>query len=367
MSSDSGIIEKIELYTKGKLSQEERVLFEDELASDEQLRKSLELSLLADELVIAQETLKLKEQMRKDLYLYKSRPNWNIYALALLIGLAGGIYIYYNLSSEPDGPVNVPSKHEQVVTSEKAQESETIPLSKSDKITKEKLTIHSDKQSVRSKGEAPSEFPEKDELVMIPQPGLTLKDSVTSGEEKKINTSVVTLADPCEDLKGDVRFAVTASCKGKETGRVQLYPQTVKGGKPPYTFILNDKQSLSHFDELSSGTYSLKIKDSRNCIVENTNKVVITEQICRTSRAYVFNPEYDRAWSVPYDRDKDPVNLVFIEKSGKVYYQSRVQNFHPEEWSGESNMGLSLGIGLYFFTIEYSDGSVDEGTVTITK
>lgn len=350
MSSGSDIIEKIELYAKGKMSQEERALFEGELASDEQLRKSLELSMLADELVIAQEALKLKEQMRKDLYLYKSKPNWNVYALALLIGLAGGIYVYYNLSSEADVPVNVTSKQVQVVVSEKTREPEAmpLPLSKPDKHSKESLTVKSDKQSIQSQEVAPSELTEKDEPPLIPQSGLTLKDSAVSNEDKKIQPAVLPQKDPCAELKGDVRYAVTASCKGKETGKVQLYPETVKGGKPPYTFMLNDKQSLSHFDELSSGTYYLRIKDSRSCMVEGTSKIVIPEQICTTSKAYVFNPEYDRAWSVPYDRDKEAVNFVLIEKSGKVYYQSRVQNFQPEEWSGESNMGLSLGIGLYF-------------------
>ncbi len=369
MSSDSGIIEKVELYTRGEMSQEERVLFEVELASDEQLRKSLELSMLADELVIAQEALKLKEQMRKDLYLYKSKPNWNIYALALLIGLAGGIYVYYNLISEPGAPVNLATKQEQVITSEKATEPGAIPLplSKPDKHTKESLTVQSDKHSIQSQEVAPYELTEKDEAPLPPQSGLTLKDSVAGNEDKKIQPAVLPQEDPCAELKGDVRYTVTASCKGKGTGKVQLYPETVKGGKPPYTFMLNDKQSLSQFDELSSGTYHLRIKDSRNCMVEGTSKIVITEQICSTSKAYIFNPEYDRAWSVPYDRDKEPVNIAIIEKSGKIYYQSRVQNSHPEEWSGESNMGLSLGIGLYFFTIEYSDGSVDEGTVTITK
>ncbi|MBO9699056.1 MAG: hypothetical protein J7604_02540 [Sporocytophaga sp.] len=365
MSLGSEMIEKVELYSRGKMSYEERASFEEELASNEQLQKALDLSLLADELVIAQEALKLKEQMRKDLY--KSKPNWNIYALALLIALGGGIYGYYYLNSNDSGPsVPVSSKHDLPVNNEQSNETGAAPLVKSDRRA-ERIGNRSEEHTMTSQDLPPSELFTDKEPQELPKKGITLTDSVVKEELKKTISPVLTPEETCADLKGDVKFTVTASCKGKETGEVRVFPETVKGGKQPYTFILNEEQSLSHFDHLSSGIYKLKIKDSRNCIVESTHNVVIAEQVCKTSKAYIFNPEYDRVWSVPYDRDKDPVNLVLIDKSGKVFYQSKVQSYQPAEWSGESNMGLDLGIGLYFFTIEYSDGSIDDGTVTITR
>ncbi|WP_028978681.1 hypothetical protein [Sporocytophaga myxococcoides] len=367
MSSGSEILEKVELYSRGKMSVEERASFEEELASNEQLQKALNLSVLAEELVVAQEALKLKEQMRKDLY--KSKPNWNIYALALLITLGSGVfgYYYYLNSKDSSSPVVHKSyKHDQSVNNKQPDETEAAPLLKSDKKA-ERISGRSEEKLIISQVLPASESITDNGPQMIPQTGLTFKDSVVNEEQKKNNSPVLTPVDPCLDFKGDVKFTVTPNCKGKETGEVRLYPETVKGGKQPYTFMLNEEQSLSHFDRLSSGTYKLKIKDARNCIVESTQNVVITDQICKTSKAYIFNPEYDRAWSVPYDRDKDPVSFVLIEKSGKVFYQSRVQSYQPSEWSGESNMGQDLGVGLYFFTIEYSDGSVDDGTVTITR
>lgn len=365
MSSGDEIIEKAELYSKDKMSYEERASFEEELASNEQLQKTLDLSILADELVIAQEALKLKEQMRKDLY--KSKSNWNIYAVALLMALGGGIYGYYYLNSKNSGPSDqVSSKHDLSVNNEQSYETESTSLLKSDKKA-ERISSHSEEKIIISQDLPASESIENNGPQVIPQTAPALKDSAVNEEQKRNNNPVLTSVDPCVDFKGDVKFTVTPSCKGKETGEVRIYPETLKGGKQPYTFILNEEQSLSHFNHLSSGTYNLKIKDARNCIVESASKVVIAEQICKTSKAYIFNPEYDRVWSVPYDRDKDPVNLVLLDKSGKVYYQSKVQSYQPAEWSGESNMGVDLGIGLYFFTIEYSDGSIDDGTVTITR
>jgi len=365
MSSGSEIIEKVELYSRGKMSYEERASFEEELASNEQLQKSLELSMLADELVIAQEALKLKEQMRKDLY--KSKLNWNSYALALLIALGGSICGYYYLSSKDSSPsTHVSSRHDLSANEKQSYETEVAPLLKSDKKA-DKTDKRPEKQTVISQDLQASESFADNKPQVLSQPGLGLKDSIFNEEQKRNNSPVLVPVDPCIDLKGEVKFTVTASCKGKETGEVRVYPETVKGGKQPYTFMLNEEQSLSHFDRLSSGTYKLKIKDARNCIVESTYNVVVPEQICRTPKAYIFNPEYDRAWAVPYDRDKDPVSFVLIDKSGKVYYQSKVQSYQPAEWSGESNMGLDLGIGLYFFTIEYSDGSIDDGTVTVTR
>jgi hypothetical protein len=375
MSSGNELIEKIELYTSGKMNEVERTAFENELALDEQLQKQLDLSLFADEMVVAHEALKLKEQMKKDLYRSKPnpKPNWNIYGLIAFIGLAGGLYGYYKVNSVTTVPQHsIPADQEQVVAHDLPQKTDVGGFTQPEKKDKEK-TIPSVKPAYSlantrlAQENVLSEDVSDNANELLSSSEATIRDTVKKEEETLQSVADVPAVDPCLALKGDVRFSVTASCKGEDNGTLQVYEETVKGGMPPYTFIINGKQSPSRFEDLPAGTYTLIIKDSRNCTVESTSQVVVGERICATTKAYVFNPEYDRFWSVPYNRSKDPVKLVLIEKSGKVYYQSEVQNYQPEEWSGESNMGLGSGAGLYFFTIEYSDGSTDEGTITITR
>ena len=102
-------------------------------------------------------------------------------------------------------------------------------------------------------------------------------------------------------------------------------------------------------------------------MVENAKKVIVGEKKCAVRKEYVFNPEYDSSWPIPYDNEKQTSSFKILEKSGKVFFQTSVSASHPTEWKGESNTGLILGMGLYFFTIEYVDGSVDEGSIVVTR
>lgn len=55
------------------------------------------------------------------------------------------------------------------------------------------------------------------------------------------------------------------SCQGIPDGEIEV---TAKGGIAPYTFLWSTGQSTSKITGLSSGNYSVKIKDASGCIVE---------------------------------------------------------------------------------------------------
>lgn len=372
MNLDDIILEKIDRYTRGVMGGEERASFEKEIAYDERLQRKIELSMIVDQMVVAKEALKLKEQMRKDLY--KSKPNWGMYLGLALVSIAAGGGAFWAYQQTQKGgkeakpqvqTAEVPTKTSSnestlAVPSPKeadARPTTTKPLAK-EATAKVPLVAQVSPQVLENKEEKTIHKEEKTQ---------NSKETHVITERMESVPNPVPSINPCAGLQGDVDFSIVPSCKGEETGTVYIRTETVKGGKAPYTFSLGTRQSTSSFEHLASGEYDLWIKDAQDCRVEHKQKVFVPEKNCKKPQQYVFNPDYDHSWAIPYDRDKKPTRVVIQEKGGRVFYQSAVSDFLPADWAGDSNTGLALSFGLYFLTIEYADSSMDEATVMVTK
>lgn len=372
MNSDNIILEKIDRYTRGMMASEELESFEQEIASDAHLQRKIELSMIVDQMVVAKEALKLKEQMRKDLY--KSKPNWGTYLGVALVGvtLVGGAFWAYQHGQKSKNDIG------QLITANdvnvKNKVKETAVLVPSPKTEAETSQINSSGQ--KSENKAPSLTSQNSDQVLVPKEEKSVlpvevahdpKVLLKSEEKNETAPNRVVDTNPCTGLQPHVEFSIVSSCKGEETGEVHIHSETVKGGTAPYSFILGDKQSNMSFDKLGTGHYDLWIKDAQNCQVACQQKVFVPEKNCKTSQQYIFNPDYDHSWGIPYNKEKKPIRVMIMEKGGRVFYQSAVSDFHPSEWTGDSNTGLVLSMGLYFLTIEYADRSIDEATIVVTK
>ena len=370
MKESNEILDRIELYSKGKMSLEEKLAFESELSSNDALRDQFEFSQIVDQMVIMGEALKLKEQMGKDLNKAKSKI-WS-YLTASVFVLATSAGLFYALNKEEEKmhvivPISVIPKVAKQADNQKIKQTEIItpasPVAVKPFIKQEKKGNYSTSSTLS----AP-----KSEPVFLPLPVEVPSSAPTQAVEpaKAVHESVKALVidkDLCAGLIGQVEFYTVPSCRGQETGEVHLKAETVKGGHAPFSFTLGEKSSQKSFSQLASGQYSLFIRDANGCSVENSKKVVVGEKRCVDKKEYVFNPEYDLSWPIPYDTERQSVKIVIQEKGGKVFFQSAVSASHPAEWRGESNTGLMLSMGIYFFTIEYADGSVDEGSIVVSR
>ncbi len=370
MKENSDILDKIELYTKGKMRLEEKLAFEKELATDELVREQFEFSQIVDQMIIGNETLKLKEQMQKDLYNTKSNiGKYLAVSLFALIASAGLFFVFdkkeENVIKEVSPVTGVPQKINQIEKQVEIQKNTISAKTKTAVIQENKSSIKSNVNSPNtSESKVASVQPEMVQNISVPTSAQAISAQNVASKQ---NVTLALKQDPCASLEGDVEFYTSPSCKGQETGEVHLKTETVKGGLAPFTFTIGDRKAKNHIDRLAAGQYSLFIKDANGCSVENVKKVVVAEKKCINKIEYVYNPEYDSSWPIPYDADKQATSVKILEKGGKVFFQTAVSSSQPTEWKGESNTGLTLGMGIYFFTIEYADGSVDEGSIVVTR
>lgn len=377
MNSELELLEKIELYNRGKLGVEEKSAFETQIHSDPQLQKRVEASLIVEEMIICYEASKLKEQMRKDMSSNKVR--WKTYFAAALVLLSAGSFLYLlqsvkkNESFEPQPAY--PSNKVRVIPQKIERASEEIDEKKSSFPSQESgsniLKRKSEQAIISGNRTVPQTIvDERLPLVPISIDNITGFQDRGSQSEKTIGSTIAKTTEaysPCENLIGDVDFRTVPSCINGETGELHIDPKSTKGGTPPYVFEIGNKSSSANFYHLGPGTYRLTITDANGCKLEGSQTVSIESKNCKLNKEYTFNPDFDASWLIPYDIARQPKTFKIVDKGGKLFYQAPVEGFQPAEWKGESNTGLSLGLGLYFFSIEYLDGTIEEGSIVLTR
>ena len=370
MKESNEILDRIELYTTGKMSSVEKLAFEKELAANDGLRQQFEFSQLVDQMVIVGEASKLRKQMGKDLNKPNSRISTYLAAALIVAATCSGLYFLFNKNDEKvlvKAPVII---EEKVSLPEELKEEKTIVISEPVSKDGVKTSITQEKQVANN---IEPTLPETNHTLVQP---VTQNPGQTSGTIQPIEQpkammetpkTEMTKKDVCAGLIGEVEFYTVPSCKGQETGEVHLKSQTIKGGQAPFTITLGNKSGQNTFRQLAAGQYAVIIRDANGCSVENNKKAVVSEKRCVEKKEYVFNPEYDPSWPIPFDTEKNPQGFKVFDKSGKMFYQVPVSSFQPADWKGESNTGLVLGMGMYFFSIEYTDGSVDEGSIVVSR
>ena len=95
-----------------------------------------------------------------------------------------------------------------------------------------------------------------------------------------ISTAPVTVSQPTAALSVSIATQTNASCLGSSTGSVTV---AGNGGTPAYQYSINGVlfQAGGVFSNLAAGSYTITIKDSRNCV--NTLPVTITQPVTAIS------------------------------------------------------------------------------------
>lgn len=311
MTEETNILEQIDRYLEGSMGAEESASFEVQLAADTDLANLLEASQLAEEVVIGHEALKLKEQMGKDLAKPKSNVRNYLAGIILLACLGTGTY-----------------------------------FSQSDK--KEASAILST-ETVKSAEKTVSVLPESIPSKVVKKEAV----SISHKQEKTISA----VGEP-------TYFTVGQVSNSKEDSKYQEAENKEVQQKPAHNL------TIEPLKEDNSPTYlSIKNEEQNTTDAKNINETVndIQKKTINSSKEFSYNPAYDPAWNIPYDTNKKPKSVKILDKSGREVFQSTVLDFSPAEWNGESNTGLTLGVGYHLYFIEYADGTVDKGSLTILR
>lgn len=82
------------------------------------------------------------------------------------------------------------------------------------------------------------------------------------------------------------------------------------------------------------------------------------------ANSYVINPAKGQSWKIPMHNHKEATVTIF-NKEGAEVFTSSVQQGKTTTWKGVSNEGVKQKAGKYAYLLDYGNGNIEHGHVTI--
>ena len=378
MDTDNNYTNRIERYLDGEMQSEELDQFEYQLQIDADLKQEFELYQLANQIIIQKKLVGVEQTIQQLSGEYKTtqkkaRTQKIVLAIVIGLGLVTGL-VYYFTSTNDIEELNNKSKQKMqqqekdilvkpVVETIKRQVPKTDSVTKGNSpasVTIKDKPANIEKQPIvkpkeEKKEGLSQEVPEKAKLA----PEVTVNSHSTSQAPPAITPSTLQ-TDPCKAVNITFTTSVKKPCRSEANGEVVI--ANVTGGKSPYKYTTTSGRvsSIGKFYELEKGVLKLKVIDANSCATK-TDEIVISEQFCKldlyldpASNTPIQFPNYEKAGE-----------LVIIDKRGSTKFTTSIEPEQTYEWFGNSDEG-NLTAGYYLFTIKYEDGTVQNGSITIT-
>jgi hypothetical protein len=370
-SGDENIYEAIELYLSGSLPENERLLFEEQLISDQSLQHKVEVCKTAKDLILQNKLKGLKsimaeEQTKAD----QSSPfnkGWTFLILLAVIG--SGSYLFFTNKVPSQIEKSEKTKEDPVITESALYIPEIekeVKIKDSEPVSKVTITPHikSENQIIITKNNATENLPVVDNDQETSRE-LSLKsdnaNNLTNTETAPKNDFTSPPANKCEGIVISAQLIVQEPCSGSNNGIIEI--KGFKGGTSPYKTTLNSVESEEEnvFRDLNQGTYRAEVTDYNGC-KHQFNPLILKGKICKLD--YDFNPGRGEEWLGPVVTQSS--NLTIIDKSGNQIYSKPLANGEQCTWSGYSESG-KLESGYFIYIIENKDGHVIKGSITLTE
>ncbi|MBC7389082.1 MAG: gliding motility-associated C-terminal domain-containing protein [Opitutaceae bacterium] len=190
--------------------------------------------------------------------------------------------------------------------------------------------------------------------------------------------------------KVDISLVPTKADVGLSKSTIKSIPKIAKVGKSldavkyEESVIQSDVKTKSELNTEMISTPVMKpgnevrlqekqisaIKKSETELLEmpkSVEKETLTEPESKPKhelKNYVFEPN-NETWEAPIDSEKSGKISIF-DRSGKMMYRREFTKMEKLVWEGNSSDGGTLPPSVYVFLIEYSDGTTNQGTITIS-
>jgi len=361
MREEDKLYQEIENYLNGSLTGEEKNAFEQKLNTYQELQNKVKLSKLANDLVIENRLLNVKQ------VLYDTHNNnsgsglWKkiVISTAGILLVGNAVWFIFsnkeNKNTTVEGTVKTESPSTITSNSENTTSQGVISKSKNN-TTSSTVNIQQSivNETAEEKVNSIDSLPKNPIQTVTGKQGEGAKE-VSSPPQPTIAT------DPCQAVQIKAKVTTVNPCEGEENGSIII--TGIKNGTAPYNIQLNDENgnTIHSNNNLKVGSYSAIITDSKGCTHEISN-ISLSGKKC--SKDYAFNPFVGDVWQIPVSENSG--TLTIHDKAGDIYLQKELAAGNQEVWDGHSQQG-ELKTGYFIYTISYTNGTTVNGSVTVVR
>ncbi len=353
MSGGKETYQLIEEYLNGDLAGTEKEAFEQALGQDAALQKKLETHRLANELVLEYRLSQAKSLVQQTHQGNTQKRFWRtIGFISAGLLVIGSVAHFTGSSKKTSIPKNsAPQKAKEAVTP-------------SIQLTAPQNALENSSKAISQKLEEPTSSPatilqENNEHPMESSASVPIQTEAIL--PKKGEEPVESIPSPCENVHLSAAVHATAACIGEANGAISI--SHFEGGKAPYMVAVLDqaKQTISLIQELSAGTYEVRLTDANDCTTP-LEPVTVKEKNCPKNES--FNPFIGEMWQIP--AHKTAGKLRVTDPNGTLYFEMDIPASTSETWSGQPNQG-ELKTGYFLYLLHYTDGTSKQGYITIVR
>lgn len=262
MNPEYNIQDLVDRYLTDKMSEAEKLAFEAQLAADDMLATALKAQKVVDKIIIGEELLKLKAQMSSDFesgnYAKGVKPKtWRNIFIATGIVITAAI-LYFLLENDRNERSSNKIIENQTIVSNPVESHQPFIDQPSRSVKKNvNDTITNDRN-------IPSIENQKKEVE----------------QNKKANNN-------CSDPIINFSCQALGTCIEKKDGSIEIDLTTIKSANAPFSFSVNPKESFQKepiISDLKAGSYTLYVKDSKQCLHELEVKVEVPVVDCKEKK-----------------------------------------------------------------------------------
>ncbi len=207
----------------------------------------------------------------------------------------------------------------------------------------------------------------QEKMIEVPRQSIDRLEKINQKTDNEIEEKDVEGVD-CKNVSITLTFEFENSCVEEvNSGKIIITKNSLSGGTSPYYFSINGGrdyfESKFLFNYLSPGNYELFVRDINQC-EERISEVTIEEEICK--KDYKYSPLLGEPWIIPVEKGKSGIFRLF-SRTGQIIVEKRVDDFSDKTWYGRDNNNNPLNMGYFPFIIQYTDGEVFRGSVTLVK
>lgn len=363
--------EQIDSFLNGELKGDALNSFQERMQNDTAFAEEVQLQQLANELVVGASFQDLRDQMSDDISKIDASENfshWKLISIGLgFIAISSAILYFSPLqektkeTSETKAPTAI-QKIEGKRAIEKINVKRILENEQETKVQPGHSQFKQADSTLIRQSDVANRLKDSIPAAIKPVQEKQIKDTTASAQPlKKETTKAVT--NPCSGVNIEAHISTSASCADNNTGSIKVL-QNIKGGTAPYTIRL-DKSRIANnnlFSNLSADSYSISITDQAGCV--KIYAVEVAEKTCNP-KSSIFAPDKGEVWKY-VGTNHLSYTLTIINIAGQqVFKTGQIQGTF--EWQGFSQKGEYLDAGLYIYVAEYTDGSKENGQVTIAK